>query len=73
MKMHTNTNKWSQKQQILKKYVVEQEGNEVQIKHDVKHRWSSLCKMIENFIRVYKYVNHALIDFGLEPFSDSDI
>ena len=33
--MHTNTNKSSQKQQILQKYVVEQEGNEVQIIHDV--------------------------------------
>ena len=64
--MHANTNKSSQKQEILQKYVVEQEGNEVQIINDIKHRWSSMSKMIENFIRIYKYVvNHTLIDFGL--------
>lgn len=66
-------NKSSHKQNILQKYVVEQEGNEVRLIHDVKHRWSSLSKMIESFARIYKCINHALIDFGLDPFTDNEV
>lgn len=69
----TMFNKSADKQQKLQKYVFQPEGKEIRLIHDVKHRWSSLSKMLENFIRIHKCVNHALIDCGLTPFTDHEI
>ena len=66
-------NKSSEKQKLLQSYVIDQEKHELRLIHDVKHRWNSLTKMITQFLKISKCVNHALIDLGKTPFSESEI
>lgn len=66
-------NKSNEKQKKLQYFVKKQEGKELRLICDVKHRWNSLSKMIEQFLRIYKCVNHALLEFGISPFSNLEI
>ncbi|KAI8114912.1 hypothetical protein CVS40_12775 [Lucilia cuprina] len=66
-------NKSNEKQKRLQYFVKNQDGKELKLISDVKHRWNSLSKMIENFLRIWKCVNHALLDFSLIPFSSIEI
>lgn len=54
-------------------YVIEQEKRELKLIHDVKHRWNSMTNMVTRFLRIYKCVNHALLDLRLNPLSETEI
>lgn len=65
-------NKSQDIQQKLQKYVIEHDGHQILIKLDVKHRWNSLATMISTFLKLKSYVNHTLLEFNLDTFSESE-
>ncbi|KAI8115015.1 hypothetical protein CVS40_12692 [Lucilia cuprina] len=60
------------KQQKLQSYVTEQEGHQIHLKLDVKHRWNSLSQMIGIFLKLKICINHTLLDLNLETFSEAE-
>lgn len=60
------------KNEKFQKYVVKQEGHQIHLKLDVRHRWNSLSIMISEFLKLRNCINHTLLDLNLETFYETE-
>lgn len=48
--------------EVLQRYVLEEFGKDLSLQLDCKTRWSSMCNMLQRFIKLYYCIQKSLID-----------